>query len=56
MQQDTVATARLKLYTRVQVHARACMFNACKTTKKLACARTVPRDFGARTRESKHDT
>ena len=37
----------------MQVHACACTFNTCKTSK-LACARTVARDFGVRTWDSKH--
>ena len=45
--------AQFKLYTRVQVHVCACMFNAC-ITSKLLCACTVARNFGMRTQDSKH--
>ena len=30
-------TAQFKLYTSVQVHVCACMFNACKTLKPVMC-------------------
>ena len=53
VQQHKYGSAQFKLYTRVQVHACACTFNAFKL-KKLACARTVARDFGMCTWESKH--
>ena len=40
----TYSTAQFKLYTHVQVHACACMFNMRKITK-MARARTVAYDF-----------
>ena len=46
-------TAQCKLYTHVQVHLCACMFNTC-ITSKLLCALTVARNFDMRMWESKH--
>ena len=33
----TYGTAQFKLHTRVQAHACACTFNACKTSKTDVC-------------------
>ena len=38
----------------MQVHTRACTFNACKTSKTGMCALTVASDFGVPTRDSKY--
>ena len=39
--------ARFKLYTRVQVHACACTFNACKTSKTGVCTHCCMRFWHA---------
>ena len=33
----TYSTAQFKVYTRMQAHACACMFNTCKTSKTGVC-------------------